>query len=149
MIECNLDDMSPEWLPSVEAKLFTLGALDVFHSPIGMKKGRQGVRLSVLTEAENTEMLTTCILAQTTALGVRSYAIEKTEMERDFIEVALKHPLAGHTVTVKRGWLSGQCVKWKPEYEDLLAVSVKSGLSLQEVTYRVMLQMEEKHDEQS
>jgi len=71
MLETNIDDMNPEILGYVMNRLFENGALDVFYTPVYMKKNRPGVLLTVLTDKEHEEKLVDIILTETTTLGIR------------------------------------------------------------------------------
>ena len=71
MIEANLDDLNPQVFGYVMDRLFAEGALDVFGTPVQMKKGRPGMVLTVLARPEQASQMTKIIFAETTTLGVR------------------------------------------------------------------------------
>src|SRR5204862_4712457 len=76
VLETNLDDISSEILGYVVEKALAEGALDVFHTPIQMKKNRPGVLLTILCAAKEQDRFTELLLRETTALGVRRYFTE-------------------------------------------------------------------------
>jgi len=77
ILETNIDDMNPELYGYVEEKLFEAKALDVFKTPIYMKKGRPGIKLSVLVDEKNEKNVLDIIFEETTSLGVRKCKVEK------------------------------------------------------------------------
>lgn len=114
ILECNIDDMNPELYDYVMEKLFHLGAMDVFMTPIIMKKSRPGIKLSVLCNEENEIEMTELILKETTTLGVRKYKVYKTMLKR---ECSNMDTVFGK-VNVKTSFWAGKELKTKAEYED-------------------------------
>jgi hypothetical protein len=135
--ELNIDDQSPEELSHLQDKLFSLGAKDVFVTPILMKKGRAAQRLSVLHTDETSQDIHAAILKHTTTFGFRSYRVSKMEIERKFLTL----PSSLGDVSLKIAWDKsnhqalrfGEALKWKFEYEDLARMSTKHSLSIAEV----------------
>jgi len=129
MTECNIDDMNPEIHTHVMDTLFSRGALDVYITPVIMKKGRPAVTLSVLSDTNNLEILKETLLEHTTTLGVRSYPVSRVMLEResDDMDTSLG------TVTIKKAWYKGRLLKWKPEYEDCKTLADKHNLPIREV----------------
>src|SRR6516162_6930480 len=87
VIEANIDDMSPQNFAYATEKLLAAGALDVFTVPIQMKKARPGQLLQVLAEPGLVDRLTRLIFEETTTIGIRRYAVDRTVLEREFVEV--------------------------------------------------------------
>lgn len=83
VIETNIDDMNPQIYDYVMQMLFDEGALDVFLTPIIMKKGRPGIKLSVLCLEENKDKLIKIILKETTSIGVRYYRANRATLQRE------------------------------------------------------------------
>ncbi len=83
-LETNLDDVSPQVLGSVMQQLLAAGALDVWFTPVQMKKDRPGVMLSVLCDEENIQPLADIIFAETTAFGLRVEKIQRLKLTRRF-----------------------------------------------------------------
>ncbi len=122
-VETNIDDLSPEILGAVTEELLKAGALDVFMTPIQMKKNRPGVQLTVLCEEVAVGRVAELIFRQTTSFGVRMDRVERLKLARRFETV---HTAYGE-VTVKIGSLGGETVQVSPEFESCRAVSEKSG----------------------
>jgi hypothetical protein len=113
-LETNIDDMNPEWYNAVSQKLFAAGALDVWLTPIQMKKGRPGVLLSLLAPASHEQKLAELLLAETTTLGVRIQPVQRHEAARSFATVQTPYG----ALRVKLKWLGGQVVSAKPELDE-------------------------------
>jgi len=118
-LETNIDDMNPEFYSAVSERLFAAGALDVWTTAIGMKKGRPGILLALLAPAAKEGALADILLQETTTLGIRVQRIERHEARRDFITVATTYG----AVAVKRKWLQDRVVGVKPEYADCLRLA--------------------------
>lgn len=129
MIETNLDDMNPEFYELIETKLFKAGAKDVFKTSIIMKKGRPGVKLSVLAKAETIPAMEEIILKESTAIGLRKYAVQKRALPRKIVDIETKYG----KVAIKCSFYGGRIIKAKPEFEDCKKIAEKNQLSLDEV----------------
>ena len=99
VIETNLDDLNPQFYDMAMERLFAAGALDVFLTPIQMKKNRPGTLLTAICEPDKAEAIAGVILAETSTLGVRMSPWERTCLERRWEEVAT----AFGTVRIKIG----------------------------------------------
>ena len=127
LLETNVDDATGEILGYAQERLFDMGALDVWHTPIQMKKNRPGVLLSVLLprelESEGVELL----LRETPTLGIRSRAVERYAAERrtETLETQWGE------VPVKIKYVAGEPVAASPEYEDCRRIALAEGLPLQ------------------
>lgn len=133
MVETNIDNMNPEFFEFIEERLFSAGALDVFKTLIIMKNGRPATQLSVLTAPQNIPAVEKIILRETTANGLRKYALDKVMLDREII--VLNTPYG--PVRVKVSYLGGKRITAKPEYEDCKRIAKESNLTLQEV-YKVV-----------
>ena len=122
LLETNLDDATGEQLGFAMERLFEAGALDVWHTPIQMKKNRPGVLLSALGPAALESRLAEVFLRDTPTLGVRVRPVGRYVAERDVITVATEHG----PIRLKRKWLAGEVVSAAPEYEDV-AEAVRAG----------------------
>ncbi|MCL6450669.1 MAG: nickel pincer cofactor biosynthesis protein LarC [Acetobacteraceae bacterium] len=129
VLEANIDDMNPQLFEPAMEELFRRGALDVYLTPLLMKKGRPGVLLSVLAPAGISEALAECLLTHTTTLGVRMHYCRRRVADREFIEV----DAGGGRVKVKLGKVGGQTVTVAPEYDDCRRVAQASRASVKEV----------------
>jgi hypothetical protein len=114
LLETNLDDMNPELFEHLMERLFTAGALDVFWTPIVMKKSRPAALVSVLAEPLRAEELTGILFRETTTLGVRSHQVSRRCLAREWVEVSTEYG----SVRVKVGRLGSAVVTAAPEYED-------------------------------
>ena len=127
-ISCNLDDMTPEAISFACQKLLSEGALDVFTTPIGMKKGRPGTMLTCLCHPERREKLCDLILRHTSTLGVRYAVFSRVVLPRKEAEVATKFG----KIRVKTAYGDGFS-KSKPEYDDVARIAQEQDLSYGEV----------------
>ena len=129
LLETNLDDVTGEVLGYTQERLFDLGALDVWHTPIQMKKNRPGVILSVLLPQRLEETAVELMLRETPTLGVRCRPVERYAAERRTVQ--METPLG--LVSIKLKYLSGAVVGASPEYEDCRRIALDTGKPMQEV----------------
>ena len=134
IFETNIDDMSSEHLVYAEERLLAEGALDVYKTPIIMKKGRPAIKLSVLSKAGDLKRLQKVLFSETTSIGMRMYKVEKLKIDRTYETVETEFG----PISVKRAFFDGECVNAKPEYEHIKRIAQESGLSIKEVTNRIM-----------
>ena len=134
VLETNLDDFNTEFHPHLSDLLLTAGALDVFLTPVIMKKGRPGTMITVLAPPDTWRDLARVILDQSTSLGVRSRRENRLVLPRRLIEVATPYG----TVRAKVAECPDGRRKVKPEYEDCRKIALAGGLPLTEV-YREAL----------
>jgi len=113
VLESNLDDMNPQWFGHLFELLLARGALDVTSSPVLMKKGRPGQLLSVLCHPEAVPALTALLLAETTTLGVRRYAVRRQAAGRAMVEVGTPYG----PIPVKLRVVDGLVTGATPEYD--------------------------------
>lgn len=129
LIETNIDDMSPEFVPHVLDALLHAGAQDAWVTPITMKKGRPAMTLSVLTDPTYRWHIFEILFRETTTLGVRITDVEREILERDWIEVDVE----GSPVRVKLGKRAEDIVTIAPEHDDASKAARATGLPLKEV----------------
>ncbi len=129
VLETNLDDVSGEVLGYFVETTLAAGALDVFHTPIQMKKNRPGVLLTVLCRAEDADKFTVRLLRHTSAFGVRRSFTERRKLRREFVNVKTEFG----EIPVKLGNLDGETVQAAPEFEVCRAKAVQAGVPLREV----------------
>lgn len=127
-LSCNLDDMTPEAVGFAMERLFEGGALDVFTTPIGMKKCRPGVLLTCLCRVENCEKMAALMFRHTTTLGVRKQVLERYTLSRQ--EAVRQTSYGPVRVKIAEGF---GVAREKAEYEDLAQIAREHGLSLAEV----------------
>jgi len=129
MLECNIDDMNPEWYDHLFRKLFEAGASDVFLTPIIMKKSRPANILSVLSNRNIIVNIKSIIFNNSTTIGIREYPVTKTILERQSKEIETELG----KVSVKYSYFQGKQIRFKPEFENLNSLAENHGLSLNEV----------------
>ncbi|HEY1490847.1 MAG TPA: nickel pincer cofactor biosynthesis protein LarC, partial [Verrucomicrobiae bacterium] len=129
VLETNLDDISAEILGNFVERSLAAGALDVFHTPIQMKKNRPGVLLTVLCAQSDADKFSEMILRETSAFGVRRHLAERRKLRREFTTVKT----AFGEVTVKIGKLNGKVVQAAPEFESCKKLAEKAGVSVKEI----------------
>lgn len=132
-LACNLDDMTPEELSFAMEELFTLGALDVYFTSIGMKKSRPGVKLTCMCREKQREQMLECIFKHTTTLGVREYVCKRYELGRS--EKTVRTQDGEVRVKTSSGY---GAVREKAEYEDLAALARKSGKTIAQIRSEVL-----------
>jgi uncharacterized protein (TIGR00299 family) protein len=129
VLETNLDDLPAEVIGYCYDLLLAAGALDVYSTPIFMKKNRPGVLLSVLTPEANLSALEALLFRETTTLGVRRYRVQRHKLHRQACTVETSWgPVGG-----KLGWLEGQEPIFSPEYEECARVARAHRVPLREV----------------
>ncbi|CUU45809.1 nickel pincer cofactor biosynthesis protein LarC [Clostridium beijerinckii] len=136
ILETNIDDMNPEFYGYIEEKLFDAGALDVFKTPIFMKKGRPGIKLSVLISEKIEKDILDIVFEETTSIGVRKYKVEKIMLNREFSKVETQYG----EVTIKKSYYKGNLVKYKPEYEECKKIAKENNITMEKVYREVYKQ---------
>ncbi len=136
VIETNIDDMTGEMASYAMEKLFEKGALDVFYTPIYMKKNRPALKLTVLCKEAQKDKLQKNILKHTTTIGLRTYKVDRICMNREFVTVKVK----GHKIDVKVVNYDN-IVKYMPEYEDCKKVAQQMDLPIQNIYQKAIKKM--------
>jgi len=129
VVECTVDDATPQAVAYATGRLFDAGALEVFTTAVTMKKGRVGHNLTVLCRPDDLGPLTEVLLQDTSTLGVRIRTERRLELERDVRQVKTSFG----TVGVKVGRLDGRVLQVSPEYDDCAALARRHGVSLGQV----------------
>ena len=129
VIEANIDDMTPQNFGYVTDRLLAAGALDVFTVPIQMKKGRPGHLLQVLATGEDVDKLSGIIFHETTTIGIRKHAVDRTTLMREFVEVETEYG----KIKIKVSKLGGEVVNAAPEYEDCARAAREKSVALKQV----------------
>lgn len=140
-IETNIDDMTGELFGYVMERLFEKGALDVWATPILMKKSRPAYMLSLLVEGTKKEACLQVLFRETTSLGMRVFRLEeRPEASRHGAVVETSHGQARCKVSA---W-QGQIVSLAPEYEDCRALALAAGVPLKQVYQEVLDSLRER-----
>jgi uncharacterized protein (TIGR00299 family) protein len=129
IIECNIDDMNPEFYDPLMECLFSAGAHDVFFTPIIMKKSRPALTVSVLCDVSQQKVMEEIFWQNSSTFGLRSYKVVKSMLRRETVRVKTKYG----EITVKRGYLNRRIIKSKPEYEDCKRLAKEKGVSIQTI----------------
>jgi hypothetical protein len=129
ILETNLDDINAEILGHFVEQALAAGALDVFHTPIQMKKNRPGVLLTVLCATADTDKFSELMLRETTAFGVRRSTAERRKLSREFVTVKTSFG----DVTIKLGKLNGKVVQAAPEYESCKKLADQTNTPLKSI----------------
>ena len=129
-VETEIDDMSPELLADIaDRRLPELGAVDVTRAPVHMKKGRIGTRITVLCEEGNVDAVTTCLLRETTTLGVRIDHVSRRKLARRVESV----DTPWGPIAVKAALWGDEVIRRIPEYEACRQVAEREGISITDV----------------
>lgn len=139
VLEANIDDMNPQWYEPLMGRLFEGGALDVVLIPSIMKKSRPAVILQVLSPIGLQKKLLQIIFEESTTLGVRSYPVNRFELERE----SKKVETAYGRVVVKIGRnRQGKVTNASPEYRSCLALSHRRKIPLKEIYAEAMKRLQ-------
>ena len=128
VMETNIDDCSGEILGYTEEMLFENGALDVFYTPIFMKKNRPAYRLTVVCKEPDIQKLQNIIFKETTTIGIRYRYEYRTELEREQITIDTKYG----KLQAKKVVNNGETYIY-PEYESIKELAKKNDIPLKEI----------------
>jgi uncharacterized protein (DUF111 family) len=129
VLECNLDDITPELIGSLCQKLMAAGALDAFTTAVQMKKQRPAALLTVLCHAPERDGLVDLIFTESTTFGIREYATSRTVLRRRVVEVATPYG----PVRVKIGTWKSKDVSRSPEFDDCVRCAEQHGVPVKAV----------------
>lgn len=129
LIETNIDDMNPQIYDHLMERLFSRGALDVYLTPILMKKGRPATLLSILSEKDKVQELIEIVFAETTTLGLRFQEVTRRKLPRK--TRLIRTPWG--KVHVKVATLGEKVIKMMPELDDCKRIAEESGLPLAKI----------------
>lgn len=129
VVETNVDDLTPELVADALRSLLTAGALDAWVTPVHMKKGRPGFLVSALCEPGDEPQIRAALFRTTPTFGVRTYTVQRTELERRTVAV----PLEGGDVRIKLGILDGEVVSATPEHDDVVALAEQADRPVRDV----------------
>lgn len=129
LIQTNIDDMNPEFYEHIVDRLFREGALDVFLTPIQMKRIRPATMLSVITDEEKMERMLGIIFDETTTLGVRISKIKRRKLNRENRKISTKYG----KIEVKIGKLDGVLKNISPSYKECRKIATHLNIPLKKV----------------
>jgi uncharacterized protein (DUF111 family) len=134
IVECEVDDLPGEGFGFLMERLLEAGALEVYFTPVQMKKNRPGTLITMLCRRHQLEGLAGVLLMESGSLGCRYSSAARFEAEREITEV---EPAFG-TVRVKRARLNGRPLAAAPEFDDCRRLALASGVPWRDV-YRAAL----------
>jgi len=128
-LQANIDDLSPEILGAVQARLLKVGALDAFFTPIQMKKNRPGILLSVLCRPSDRQKIQELLFTETSTFGIRYREIERITLDREIVQV---QTVFG-SIQIKIGSQDGKIFQVSPEFESCNAAAERSQQPLKRI----------------
>src|SRR5580692_2170332 len=141
VIEANLDDMNPQIYGYFLEKALAAGALDVYTTPVQMKKNRPGTLLTVLCKPQDASALTTLIFAETTTFGVRTTTAHRRILPREHVSVSTTFG----DVRIKLSRINGRIQHAAPEFDDCRKLAVEKNVPLQQVITEALRRYQEGH----
>jgi len=129
VIECEIDDMNPQIFGVVMDRLYAAGALEVFYTPVQMKKNRPGTLLTVIATPDKRAQMADVIFRETTTIGLRHYDVERECLDREI--VAVETPIGAVRFKIARR--DGRIVNATPEFDDCAKLAAAHNLSVKEV----------------
>lgn len=141
VLETNIDDLNPQVLGGLTGQLLGSGALEAYITPVVMKKGRPGHLVTALVPRQKESLVGALVMRETGTLGYRTYAVDRTRIEREVIELRT----TGGSVRVKTASLNGEVVRFSPEFEDCRRIAEKTGRPVKDVMEEV-LSLRSRHD---
>ncbi|HMM43032.1 MAG TPA: DUF111 family protein, partial [Thermomicrobiales bacterium] len=126
LLEANIDDMNPEFYELLIERLFDAGALDVFLTPIVMKRGRPATKVSVIAAADRRDAVEETLFDNSSTFGVRAMPIDRTKTDRTSVTVATRWG----DVRLKLKIWRGRVLEVAPEYADCLAIARQADAPL-------------------
>lgn len=139
VLECAVDDLSPQVVARTMELAIARGALDVMCIPVTMKKGRVGSLLTVLCESKDAAAFEELLFRETSTLGIRVREEKRVVLERRFVETQMAYG----TIRVKLGLWNGVEMNAMPEYEDCRKAAEKHGVPLKQVMQAAVAAMAE------
>ncbi len=129
VIDATIDDMSAQVYGYFQEKALASGALDVYSTPIQMKKNRPALKITCICAVADLDRLASLIFRETTTIGIRYVVAQRKTLQREFVQVETDFG----TVAMKISLLNGDPVNFVPEFEDCRQLAVKTGAALKEV----------------
>ncbi len=142
VVTTNIDDMNPQYYESLILTLLKAGAKDAYLENLIMKKGRPGIKLTVLVDESNLQDIFDIVFTHTTSIGLRYHRVHRQMLHRRNIEVETKYG----RVRLKAAGVEGAVINLTPEYEDMLALSQRHGIPLKAVEGEVTKAYIKRHD---
>jgi pyridinium-3,5-bisthiocarboxylic acid mononucleotide nickel chelatase len=129
LLETHLDDVTAEVVGYTRDRLMQAGALDVYTTAIGMKKGRPAVIISVVVKPDLRETMESILFEETGTLGIRRQLLERSTQHRDIVSVSTPWG----DVSGKRSWRTGQTARFAPEFEDCARAAKEHSIPVRDI----------------
>jgi len=129
LIEATIDDSNPQVLAAFMDLALERGALDVFLTPVVMKKNRLATKLTLVAELDKIDDLIAAVFRETSSIGVRYFPVERRALERTIKTVRL----LGEDIGIKVSRLEGKDINIQPEFSDCLKLARKKGVPVKEI----------------
>jgi uncharacterized protein (TIGR00299 family) protein len=129
VIEATIDDMSPQVYGYFQEKALEAGALDVYSTPIQMKKNRPAQNITCVCTVTDVNRLAEIIFRETTTIGIRYTIAQRKTLRREFVKVQTAYG----PIEVKVSLFDGRPVNYVPEFEDCRRLAIQSGVALKEI----------------
>jgi pyridinium-3,5-bisthiocarboxylic acid mononucleotide nickel chelatase len=142
VIETNLDDMSPQIYGYFAEKALAAGALDVFSTPVQMKKNRPGLLVTLLSEPANVSRLIDLVFRETTTIGIRTHEVRRKTLDRELVPVAT--PFGEVRMKISR--MNGTVLNASPEYDDCQRIATDRGIPLKQVIAAATFEFQKKRE---
>lgn len=129
VVECDIDDMSPQFFGPLMERLLASGAVDVYYTPVQMKKGRPGILVTALAPPDRREGVVATLFRETTTIGVRYHEAGRECLSREFVTVPTRHG----DVRIKLARIEGRTVNAMPEFDDCARLAAERGVPVRDV----------------
>jgi pyridinium-3,5-bisthiocarboxylic acid mononucleotide nickel chelatase len=129
VVECEIDDMNPQIFGVLMERLYAAGALEVFYSPVQMKKNRPGTLMTIVAAPAQRDAMIEIVFRESTTIGVRHQELSRECLDREMVSVAT--PLGAVRFKVARR--DGRVLNAQPEFEDLAKLSAEHGIPVKDV----------------
>jgi uncharacterized protein (TIGR00299 family) protein len=140
VMETNIDDLSPQFYEILIERLFEAGSLDVYLSPIQMKKNRPATLLTVLCPPDRMQAISNIIFRETSTLGIRFQTMKRLCLDREWMTVETDY---GH-IRIKIGKQNGTITTASPEYEDVASAARERNVSVRRVHEAALFKYQER-----
>jgi uncharacterized protein (DUF111 family) len=144
VIEANLDDMNPQVYGYFAEKALAAGALDVWCTPVQMKKSRPGIVATILCEPSNATRMMDLLFRETTTIGVRTHLADRKTLAREFVRVATEW--GDVRIKVARTAENGEELSATPEFEDCKKIAEAKNVPLKTVIAAASAEYAKLHD---
>ncbi|MBN2246110.1 MAG: nickel pincer cofactor biosynthesis protein LarC [Candidatus Aminicenantes bacterium] len=134
VVEANIDDCNPQILAAFYSKILDLGALDVYMTPVYMKKNRLATKLTILTAIDKIDLITDSIFKETSSIGIRYFPVERRVLERKHETIELE----GEKIGIKVAYSGEKILNVQPEFDDCLRTAENTGIPLKQVMERAL-----------